>query len=171
MLISRLAYKNTSSLQLYDGLPPLFRGQDVEYEPQPFQFKSSQEPLFYVNPHYSSLHFLSSLYSCSLIKCPKKQNIQLYLKHICFFPVKILVQGICYLTTHSLSWLWRAVFLAEAAGLQLGWSGADCSLRWRSRSHLYGALWAQAHLREARSDVHAFSSYSTAHGNPDGEED
>lgn len=42
---------------------------------------------------------------------------------------KILVRGICYLTTHSLNWLRRAVFLAEVAGLQLGWFEADCSLR------------------------------------------
>lgn len=81
------------------------------------------------------------------------------------------MQILCYLTTHSLSWLWGVVFLGEVVEPQLGCFGVDCSLHWRSRSDLYGALWAQAHPRAARFDVHAFSSYSTARGSPDGEED
>lgn len=59
----------------------------------------------------------------------------------------------------------------EAAGLQPGWIGAGYSLQWRSLSHPYGALWAQAHPQAAHSDVHAVSSYSTARGNPGDEED
>lgn len=58
-----------------------------------------------------------------------------------------------------------------AGGLRLGCSVVDCSLHWRSQSHLYGALWAQAHPQAARSDERAFSFYSIAHGSPDGEED
>lgn len=83
----------------------------------------------------------------------------------------VRVTGGCYLTTHSLNWLWRAVWKVEAAGHQPGCSESDCSLHSRLQSRLYGALWAQAHLRAAHSDVHAVSSYSTIHGSPDGEED
>lgn len=103
----------------------------------------------------------------------EKQNTETFnTKHIlCPFSAKMLPRGSCYLTTHALRWLWRPVFLVEAVGLRLGCFGAGCSLHWRSLSHPYGALWAQAHPRAPRSDVHAFSSYSTARGNPDGEED
>lgn len=84
---------------------------------------------------------------------------------------KMLSRGSCYLTTHALSLMWRAVFLVEAVGLRPGCFGAGCSLRWRSLSHPYGALWAQTHPQAPRSDAHAVSSYSTAHGSPGGEED
>lgn len=51
-----------------------------------------------------------------------------------------MLMSSCYLTIHVLNWLWKAVFLVEAVGLQLGWLGAGYSHHWRSLSRPYGAL-------------------------------